>query len=118
GSGPRWQRRLPSPGHKGVAGMSMPSARVRCTNCDYETREFRRQILITYMLPGGTTLECGRAKGWCYKCDSYRDIESADPVMLGRELEAGSRRAGALRADLAELSRGLLGRFRHRSARS
>ncbi len=98
--------------------MSMPSARIRCTGCDYETVEPRRPILLTYRLPDGTQVGCGRDKGWCYECDDYRDIERADPVRLRSELEASGRRVDALRAELAELSRGLLGWFRNRFKRS
>jgi hypothetical protein len=98
--------------------MSMSAARINCTQCDYETREFHRPILLSYRLADGTEVECGRAKGWCFDCDAYRDIESADHTRLARERDERDRRIAALRAGIRNLSRGFLGWFRNRAARS
>ncbi len=97
--------------------MSIESDKICCTQCDYETLEVYRPIIVIYVLSDGTEVETGRAKGWCYDCDAYADIENVDLGQLQRELGALQQKMDKLGARLECLSRGLLGRLRNASAR-
>lgn len=95
--------------------MSINSARVVCTSCDYEIHEIYRPIRIRYETKNGKTVETGRAKGWCYDCASYSDIERINQRKLHGELILKERERLEARHRQDELSRGLLSNFRHRS---
>lgn len=98
--------------------MSIDSARVFCTGCDYETREVYRPILIRYQTASGKTIETGRTTGWCFDCSSYTDIEKMNQDELRDELVSKERERREERGRLQELDRGLLAGIRHRSERS
>lgn len=95
--------------------MSIDSARIVCTGCDYETLEVYRPIQIRYQTKNGRTVETGCAKGWCYNCASYSDIEGINPGELHDELV--SLKCERLEACHIqdELNRGILANFLHRS---
>lgn len=95
--------------------MSIDSARIVCTGCDYETREVYRPIRIRYQTTTGRTVETGRAKGWCYDCASYSDIERMNQGELHDELVSKERERLDARHLQDELNRGFLSNFRHRS---
>lgn len=95
--------------------MSIDSARIVCTGCDYETREVYRPIRIRYQTRNGRTVETGCAKGWCYDCASYSDIEKMNQGELHDELVSKERERLEARHRQHDLNRGLLSNFRHRS---
>ena len=95
--------------------MSIDSARIVCTGCDYETREVYRPIRIRYQTMNGRTVETARAKGWCYDCASYSDIEKMNQGELHDELVSKERERLEAHHHQNELSRGLLSNFWHRS---
>ena len=97
--------------------MSMPSTKICCTGCDFETRELYSPIRIVYRWPSGKQLETGRQKGWCYHCDNYRDIENMDPERLASDRAEMERQRSGKRARFADLSKGFLAGIRNRSAR-
>lgn len=97
--------------------MSIDSARIVCTGCDYETREVYRPIRIRYETGSGKTVETGRAKGWCYNCGGYSDIEKLDQGDLHTKLVSMENERHAASQRLDELNRGLLANVRHRSKR-
>ena len=95
--------------------MSIDSARVVCTGCDYETREVFRPILIRYQTGNGQFIETGRTNGWCYDCTDYSSIERIHPDAL-REKRALTEQERREACDQLEaLSQGLLSRFRNRA---
>ena len=71
--------------------MSIDSARVFCTGCDYETREVYRPVRIRYQMANGKTIETGRSKGWCFDCSGYSDIEKIDEENLREDLVSKER---------------------------
>lgn len=95
--------------------MSIDSARVVCTGCDYEEKEVYRPIRIRYQTANGRTIETGRAKGWCYNCASYSDIESINPGELHDELVSKERERTEARNRQDELNCGFLSKLRHRA---
>lgn len=88
--------------------MSMDSAGIFCTNCDYESREVYRPILVRYVRDDGKTIEVSRTKGWCYHCNDYADIEKVDQVILRNILQEHHQQAAALTQQLVQLQTGLL----------
>jgi|TARA_Y100001933_G_scaffold264530_1_gene330646 hypothetical protein len=97
--------------------MSIDSARVFCTGCDYETREVYRPVRIRYQMANGKTIETGRSKGWCFDCSGYSDIEKIDEENLREDLVSKERERREQRGRLLELDSGLLAGLRHRSER-
>lgn len=97
--------------------MSIDSARIVCTDCDYETRELYRPIRIRYETFNGKTVETGRAKGWCYKCGSYSDIENLDQGDLHSKLVSKESERRDARQRLDEIDSGFLASLRHRTER-
>ena len=97
--------------------MSINSARIVCTGCDYKTSEVYRPILIRYHRASGEPIETGRSKGWCFECAGYSDIEKMDQGELHDSLVSKERERLEVHARLAELERGLFSRFRHRRER-
>jgi len=95
--------------------MSIDSAMIVCTGCDYETREVYRPIRIRYQTTNGRIIETGRAKGWCYDCASYSDIERMNQGELHDELVSKERERLDAHHLQGELNRGFLSNFRHRS---
>ena len=95
--------------------MSIDSARIVCTGCDYETREVYRPIRIRYQTMTGRTVESGRASGWCYNCASYSDIERMNQGKFHDELASKERERLDARHLQDELNRSFLSIFRHRS---
>lgn len=95
--------------------MSIDSAGIVCTGCDYETREVYRPIQIRYQTTNGRTVKTGRAKGWCYDCASYSDIERMNQGKLHNDLVSKESERLEARHRQDELNRGLLSNFRHRS---
>lgn len=95
--------------------MSIDSARIVCTGCDYETREVYRPIRIRYQTTNGKTIEASRTKGWCYDCASYSDIERMIQREFHAELISKQRDRLEARHRQGELNLGLLSNFRHRS---
>ena len=94
--------------------MSMSSARIVCTGCDYETIDVYSPILIRYQTASGKFIETGRAKGWCYNCSNYSDIEKMNHDQLYDELTSLKREWLKARHRHDELNRGLFSNFRHR----
>ncbi|KKO47750.1 hypothetical protein VT06_15365 [Arsukibacterium sp. MJ3] len=94
--------------------MSIDSGRIVCTGCDYKTLEMYRPILIRYQTKNGKTIETGRAKGWCFGCASYSDIEQIDQVELREELVSKKRERLKTHYRQNKLSSGLLSIFRYR----
>jgi len=97
--------------------MSIDSARIVCSGCDYETRELYRPIRIRYETSNGKTVETGRAKGWCYNCGGYSDIERLDQGDLHAKLVSKESERLDARQRLDEINRGFLANLRHRSER-
>jgi len=96
--------------------MSIDSARIVCTGCGYETIEVFRPIRIRYQTTNGRTIETDRAKGWCYDCARYSDIEERmNQGALHDELVSKERQRIKARHRQDELNRGFLSDFRHRS---
>ena len=95
--------------------MSIDSARIVCTGCDYETREMYRPFRVRYQTSSGEIVETGRFKGWCYDCAGYSDIEKMNRSKLHDELDSKERRRLEARRRQRELHRGLFAKFRHRS---
>jgi len=95
--------------------MSIDSARIICTGCDYETREVYRPIRIRYQTTNGRIVDTGRTKGWCYNCASYSDIENMNLGKLHNELALKERERIEACHCLHDLNRGFLSNFRHRS---
>lgn len=98
--------------------MSIDSVRIVCTGCDYETLEVYRPILIRYKTTKGRTVETGCAKGWCYDCASYSDIERINQKKLHDELISKEREQLEVRHRQDKLNRGFLSNFRHSSEKS
>jgi hypothetical protein len=95
--------------------MSIDSAKIVCTGCDYETHEVYRPIKIRYQTTNGSIVETGRAKGWCYDCASYSDIERMDPKEFHDELASKDRERCEVVNRQDELNRGFLSNLRHLS---
>lgn len=95
--------------------MSIDSARIRCTGCGYETREVYRPIRIRYLTNNGKSLATGRAKGWCYDCSSYSDIEYMNKDDLHDALAAKERERLDVRYRLDRLGYGFFSGLRQRS---
>lgn len=71
--------------------MSRNVDRIVCSGCDYEVAEYYRPIRVRFQFDDGSTFETGRARGWCYSCDEYRDVVSLDDSELeGKFMEAQS----------------------------
>lgn len=94
--------------------MSIDSARIVCTGCDYEAHEVYRPIWIRYQTTNGRTIETGRTKGWCYDCASYSDIERINQGELHDELISKERKWLEAHHRQDVLNRGFLSNFRHR----
>lgn len=88
--------------------MSIDSARIACTGCDYESTEVYRPIRISYKARGGRVIETSRAKGWCYACADYSDIEGVSKEDLNEALATKERERLEARSRQDELSIGLL----------
>ncbi len=100
--------------------MSITSARICCTMCDYETTEFYCPIYIVYRAANGIEIRRGRGGGWCYDCDEYVDIESSkstDVAQLTNELTAASRDRKEEQETLRSLEDGFLAEFRNKAKR-
>ena len=97
--------------------MSISSARVICTGCDYETREFYRPILIRYKLENGNVIESRRATGWCFDCRGYSDIENLNQGKLHTALAFEEHERLQTRQRLHAINRAFLATLRHRAER-
>lgn len=97
--------------------MSMNSARVVCTGCDYQTREMYRPIRVQYQTAEGNITETSCTKGWCYSCDGYSDIEHLNSAEFQQQHVAQEHERDEILVQLEQLSCGLFWRWRHRSAR-
>jgi len=91
--------------------MSFDSARIVCTGCDYETLEVYRPIRIRYRTTKGRIIETGCAKGWCYDCASYSDIERMNQGALNEELLSKERERLKARHRQDKLNRSFLSNF-------
>ena len=83
--------------------MSIDSARVVCTGCDYETRDLMRPVRVRYQAEDGKSVETGCATGWGYDCADYSSIE---------RIKQAQREA---RDQLAALNEGWFSRVRYRA---
>lgn len=97
--------------------MSIDSARIVCTGCDYEARELYRPIRIRYETSNGKSVETGRTKGWCYNCGGYSDIEKLDQGDLRTQLDAKENERRDVRQLLDGINTGFIANLRHRSER-
>lgn len=95
--------------------MSVPSSRIVCTGCSYEAPELYRPVLVKYVTVEGDSVEAGRAKGWCYDCDEYRDIEALSRDELSSQLARKEGERDAALTLVKQLSSSWLARFWHRS---
>jgi hypothetical protein len=95
--------------------MSIDSARVVCTGCDYETRDLIRPVRIRYQAADGKSVVTGCATGWCYDCADYSSIERINPDVLRKELAQKEQAQREARDQLAALSEGWFSRVRHRA---
>lgn len=97
--------------------MSIDSARIVFTGCDYEARELYRPIRIRYETSNGKSVETGRTKGWCYNCGGYSDIEKLDQGDLRTQLDAKENERRDVRQLLDGINTGFIANLRHRSER-
>jgi len=97
--------------------MSLPSAKITCTGCDFETREFFQPLSIVYRLESGKEIGGLRGKGWCFNCCSYRNIENIEPGQLTVDLARARERGRQERSMLAQLNRALIARLKNRTER-
>jgi hypothetical protein len=98
--------------------MSMNSAKIVCTGCDYQTSEIYRPIRIQYQTASGAVVEASRTKGWCYNCNSYADIERMNRDEFQQELTAQQDQRNKVASKLAPLlSGGLFAKFWSRATR-
>lgn len=97
--------------------MSINSARVVCTGCNYETSEVYRPIIIRYQTTNGLTVEASRTKGWCYKCESYADIENINREEFQEKLISQKHERDQIHHLQEELSRSLFSKLLSRSKR-
>lgn len=95
--------------------MSIDSARIVCTGCDYETRELYMPIRIRYQTASGKNIETGRAKGWCYDCAGYSNIERMNQKEFDDKLVSKERERFEACNRQNELSRGFFSNFRQRA---
>ncbi len=98
--------------------MSIDSARIVCTGCNYETRELYQPILIRYQTTNGKSIKTGRTKGWCYDCASYSNIERMNQGELSDKLVSKELELLEARHRQDELNRGFFSKFRHRSEKN
>lgn len=98
--------------------MSISSARIICTGCDYETREFYRPIRIRYKLESGNVVESRRATGWCFDCCGYSDIENLNQGELHTALAFEEHERLRTRQRLHAINRVFLSHLRHRTERA
>ncbi len=94
--------------------MSIVSARIVCTGCGYEILEVYRPVRIRYQTTNGRIVETGCARGWCYNCGNYSDIERMNKEELYAELLSKKRERLEARRRQEDLSHGFLCKFRHR----
>lgn len=84
--------------------MSLPSVRIRCTGCDFSTGDPQRPIILVYRFDDGREARTSRAKGWCYDCGAYGDIEAAlDPDAIRGSLADQERQRRKIRTQLKHL---------------
>lgn len=57
--------------------MSAQATHIRCRGCDFKGVISYRGITVRYHLPTGDIVSGYRDRGWCYNCESNRDIEQA-----------------------------------------
>lgn len=95
--------------------MSIDSAKIVCTGCDYKTIEVFRPIRVQYQISNGRTVETGHAKGWCFDCASYSDIEKINQKNLRNALVIKEHERIEARHHQEKMSHGFLSRFKHRS---
>lgn len=97
--------------------MSMPTAQIVCTGCDYEASELYRPVRICYQTASGKIVETVRTKGWCYGCAGYSDIEDMNQERFSSQLVEKEQERLEVRNRQEQLNHGFLSGFRHRSKR-
>ena len=97
--------------------MSVNSERICCTGCDFETWDLRRPIRVVYRMKGGKEVELWRAKGWCYECNNYEDIEDIDPETFRIELVEDERERRKICSRADKLSKVFLADIRNKAER-
>lgn len=95
--------------------MSVNSARVVCTGCDYQAIEVFRPILIQYHTAAGELIEASSTKGWCYCCDGYSDIEHLNCAEFQQQLVEKEEERDSVQVQLVQLSSSLFAKWWHRS---
>ena len=55
--------------------MSTHATQIRCRGCDFKGVILHREITLRYHLPSGNIVSGYRTCGWCYSCETNRDIE-------------------------------------------
>lgn len=94
--------------------MSVTASSILCSGCDYQQLDTYLPRRIVYQLAGGERIEAWFAKGWCYRCAGWSDIECLDSATLANELRSVERERDELRRQLEGLRRSWLKRLKHR----
>lgn len=92
--------------------MSIDSELIRCSGCDYETREVYRPIYLVYRDKEGREIPARRSRGWCYHCDTYQDKESIDPQPIKQNIQKLMPQRASLTIALQSLPGGWLAWFK------
>lgn len=58
--------------------MSLPSYRLRCTQCDFDQTDCGSPVKLQYVLAEGCEIIACRRPCWCYTCDNLTDGEHLD----------------------------------------
>lgn len=93
--------------------MSIDALKIVCTGCDYEGSEVFRPIRIIYEETSGKTIDSTSAKGWCYNCQSYTDIEKINYNELNDELCLKELQAVEIQKKIQLLKIGLFSIFKN-----
>jgi hypothetical protein len=95
--------------------MSIDSKKICCTECDFETQELYRPILIVYRLSNGVEVKAGYTKGWCFDCRDYVNIEDMNLHRLQERLVAKEQERRGKQIRTSELSSVFLAGLRNQS---
>lgn len=95
--------------------MSLPSKKIICTGCNYETNELYQPILLRYQTKLGTAFETWKTIGWCYSCAKYSYIERINLEELQSELASKTNERISAIQSQNQLNRAFLSIFRNRS---
>lgn len=66
--------------------MSIPSTKIKCHGCDFESIDPGLPIRIKYKLGANEYIDSHRVTGWCSNCCDVRDIEYLNAEDIQRQL--------------------------------